>query len=142
MKMASWRSLLLSHRLQFHGRNATLIFDIYSTLCAAFWPQPSFFSLLFFIVWQSNVRIVTAHADSKNLDITLEDKTPNGEKIRIRTYLYCFCIESFKYTLCTLRKILCIMHAWQNFLNTKAQRKSVSVMITGLSLELSITYIF
>ena len=45
------------------------------------------FSAFFFIVWQSNVRIVIADGDSKNLDFTLGDKAQMEKELELELEL-------------------------------------------------------
>ena len=50
----------------------------------------SVFFLLFFIVWQSNVRIVIADGDSKNLDFTLGDKAQMEKELELELIFIAF----------------------------------------------------
>ena len=49
-----------------------------------------FYLCFFFIVWQSNVRIVIADGDSKNLDFTLGDKAQMEKELELELIFIAF----------------------------------------------------
>ena len=114
MKMASWRSSFLSHRLQFHGRNATLIFDIYSTtLCAAFWPH-----LFFCFFWSFGkveyVSLLHSARWFQNLNSSiLEDKTQMEKELELELIFIAFAskVSNILYVHSTLSKNISVHHA-------------------------------